>query len=83
MTETPRNKAPLRKTHPGEALDIAFRLLDATPVKRALQMTSDPITLVVSGDIYRSVVRHGYGGIDKNAFHQVVRVQIAGSDLRK
>ena len=62
----------------GEALDIAFRLLDATPVKRALQMTSDPITLVVSGDIYRSVVRHGYGGIDKNAFHQVVRVQIAG-----
>jgi class 3 adenylate cyclase len=62
----------------GESLDIAFRLLDATPVKRSLQMTSDPITLVVSGDIYRSVVRHGYGGIDRNAFHQVVRVQIAG-----
>jgi len=62
----------------GEALDIAFRLLDATPVKKALQMTSDPLTLVVSEDIYRSVVRHGYDGIDRNTFHQVVRVRIAG-----
>lgn len=62
----------------GEALDISFRLLDATPVKKALQITSDPLTLVVSGDIYRSVVRHGHGGIDRNAFHQVVCVKIAG-----
>ena len=62
----------------GEALDIAFRLLDAARVKKALQITSDPLTLVVSGDIYRSVVRHGYGGIDRNAFHQVVCVKIAG-----
>ena len=62
----------------GEALDIAFRLLDAVPVKKALQITSDPLTLVVSGDIYRSVVRHSYGSINRNAFHQVVRVQIAG-----
>jgi class 3 adenylate cyclase len=62
----------------GETLDIAFRLLDAAPVKKALQMTSDPLTLVVSGDIYRSVVRHGYSGIDRNAFHQVVSVKVAG-----
>jgi class 3 adenylate cyclase len=62
----------------GEALDIAFRLLDAVTVKKALQMTSAPLTLVVSGDIYRSVVRHGYSGIDRDAFHQAVRVQIAG-----
>jgi class 3 adenylate cyclase len=62
----------------GEALDIAFRLLDAPRVKKALQMMSDPLTLVVSGDIYRSVVRHGYSGIDRNAFQQAVRVQIAG-----
>jgi class 3 adenylate cyclase len=62
----------------GEALDIAFRLLDAIPVKKALRVTSEPLTLVVSGDIYRSVVRHGHGGIDSNAFQKAVRVQIAG-----
>lgn len=61
----------------GEALDIAFRLLDATPVKKALQTTSEPLILVISGDIYRSVVRHGHGGIERNAFCQAVRVQIA------
>lgn len=35
----------------GQALDIAFRLLDASPVKKALRMTSGPLALVVSGDI--------------------------------
>lgn len=62
----------------GEALDVAFRLLDATPVKKALQVTADPLALVVSGDIYRSVVRHGYDGVDQSTFHPLVRVQIAG-----
>ncbi len=62
----------------GEALDIAFRLLDAAPVKRALRETADPLILVISGDIYSSVVRHGYDGIDQHAFHSLVRVQIAG-----
>lgn len=63
----------------GEALDVAFRLLDATQVKRALQEAAEPLILVVSGDIYRSVVRHGYGGIDQHAYHPLVRVQIAGN----
>jgi hypothetical protein len=62
----------------GEALDVAFRLLDAAPVKRALRETADPLILVISGDIYSSVVRHGYDGIDQHAFHPLVRVQIAG-----
>jgi hypothetical protein len=62
----------------GEALDVAFRLLDAARVKRALRETADPLILVVSGDIYSSVVRHGYDGIDQQAFHQLVRVHIAG-----
>ena len=62
----------------GEALDVAFRLLDAAPVKRALRQTADPLILVISGDIYSSVVRHGYNGIDQHAFHPSVRVQIAG-----
>ncbi len=40
---------------------------------------AEPLILVVSGDIYRSVVRHGYDGIDQHAYHPLVRVQIAGN----
>ena len=63
----------------GEALDVAFRLLDAPRVKRALREAADPLILVISREIYSSVVRHGYEGIDQHAFHQLVRVQIAGN----
>jgi hypothetical protein len=49
----------------GETLDVAFRLLDAHPVKKALRETADSLVLVISGDIYSSVVRHGYDGIDQ------------------
>ena len=62
----------------GEALDVAFRLLDAAPVKRVLRETANPLVLVISGDIYSSVVRHSYDGIDQRAFHPLVRIQIAG-----
>lgn len=63
----------------GEALDIAFRLLDATHVKKELQAAHDPLILVISGDIYRTVVRHGHEGIDADAFHLLVRVHVAGN----
>jgi class 3 adenylate cyclase len=62
----------------GEALDIAFRLLDAAHVKKALQAAADPLILVISGDIYRAIVCHGYDGIDQRAFYALVRVRIAG-----
>jgi hypothetical protein len=62
----------------GEALDVAFRLLDAARVKRALRAADDPLILVVSGDIYQCVVRHGYDGIDQDAFQPMVRIQVAG-----
>ena len=62
----------------GEALDVAFRLLDAAAVKRTLRELADPLILVISGDIHSSVVRHGYDGIDDQAFQQLVRVQVAG-----
>jgi class 3 adenylate cyclase len=62
----------------GEALDVAFRLLDAAHVKRALQVAANPLVLVISRDIYASVVRHGYDGIDQYGFQPLVRVQIAG-----
>ena len=62
----------------GEALDIAFRLLDAPGVKKALRTAADPLTLVISGDIYRTIVRHGYDGIDPYAFRPLIRVHLAG-----
>lgn len=62
----------------GEALDIAFRLLDAPGVKKALRAAADPLTLVVSEDIYRTIVRHGYDGIDSHAFRPLIRVHVAG-----
>ena len=62
----------------GEALDIAFRLLDAPGVKKMLRAATDPLTLVISGDIYRTIVRHGYDGIDPHAFHPLIRVHVAG-----
>lgn len=63
----------------GEALDVAFRLLDDVHVKKELQAAADPLILVVSEDIYRSVVRHGYDGVDQHAFRPLVRVQVAGN----
>ncbi|TCO53566.1 hypothetical protein [Actinocrispum wychmicini] len=66
----------------GEDLDITFRLLDAPEVKRRLKQTSAPLVLVVSQDIYRSVIRHGYDGIDDRTFQPVVQVHIAGQRLR-
>jgi len=62
----------------GEALDVAFRLLDAARGKRALRETADPLVLVISGEIHNSLVRHGYDGIDDQSFHQLVRVHVAG-----
>jgi len=62
----------------GEALDVAFRLLDAARVKKALRESADPLVLVISEDIHRSVVRHGYDGIDRQSFQPLVRVCVAG-----
>jgi hypothetical protein len=62
----------------GEALDIACRLLDAPVVKKALKAAPGPLILVVSGDIYSSVVRHGYDQIAHGTFHRLVGKQIAG-----
>jgi len=62
----------------GEALDVAFRLLDAARVKKALRETADPLVLVISEYIHNSVVRHGYDGIDRQSFQPLVRVCVAG-----
>ncbi|MFD8493436.1 hypothetical protein [Amycolatopsis sp. NPDC059657] len=66
----------------GEALDVAFRLLDAPAVKAALEQTDAPVALVVSDDIYRCVVKHGYEGIDVVRFDPLVTLQLAGIQHR-
>lgn len=62
----------------GEALDIAFRLLDAPGVKKGLRQARAPLVLVISREIYSSVVRHHYDGIDARTFEPSIRVEIAG-----
>jgi hypothetical protein len=52
----------------GEALDIAFRLLDAPETRTTLQQSIAPLVLVTSDDMYRSIVQHGYEGIDARCF---------------
>lgn len=56
----------------GEALDVAFRLLNADRVKRILGGSDAPMVLVVSDDVHRCVVRHDYDGIDSKAFRRLM-----------
>jgi hypothetical protein len=41
-----------------------------------------PLLVVVSDDIYTSVVRHGYAGIDVRSFDEVAHVKVAGERHR-
>ena len=66
----------------GEAMDIAFRLLNAPATKRALRDVTAPLVLVVSEHIYQCVVRHGYPGIDATSFAPLVRTRVAGRTQR-
>lgn len=65
----------------GEELDVAFRLLDSPMVKRALATAcTSPLVLVVSDEIYRTIVRHGY--LDEGQYQPLVRVQVADHQRR-
>ncbi|WP_157431091.1 hypothetical protein [Actinomadura macra] len=66
----------------GEALDIAFRLLDCPEAKDALRRAEAPLVLVVSEDIYHSIVRHGYEGIDAEGYRPLVRLEVTGRGHR-
>jgi hypothetical protein len=60
----------------GEALDITFRLLDSPRLKKALKERPDaPMVLVVSDEIYHTVVKHDYPGIDKAEFTSLGHVR--------
>lgn len=62
----------------GEDLDVTVRLLDSPELKARLRRTSAPLVLVVSDHIYRSVIRHGYDGIDERTFEPLVHLRIGG-----
>lgn len=60
----------------GEELDVAFRLLDSPTVKRTLsEVQMSPLVLVISEEIFRTIVRHGYLG--EARFEPTVRVRVA------
>ncbi len=62
----------------GEELDVAFRLLDAIPVKRALAASSGCLAVVLSEEIFWAVVHHGYGSADAGAYSHRIGVKVAG-----
>lgn len=68
--------------HFGEALDIAFRLLDAPALKRRLRAVEESLVVVVSDEIFEHVVRHGYPGIRCEEYLPLVRVVVAGRTRR-
>ncbi|HWF54504.1 MAG TPA: hypothetical protein VG223_07760 [Solirubrobacteraceae bacterium] len=61
----------------GEALDIAFRLLNAVQVKKTFRSAPGPLVVVASDDFYWSVIRHGGDQPDRRAFQSLVRVRVA------
>lgn len=64
--------------HFGEALDVACQLLDARRLKQCLQTVATPLVLVVSEDIYWSIVKHEHDGIQQSTYKPDIRVQVAG-----
>jgi class 3 adenylate cyclase len=62
----------------GEDLDVAFRLLDAPKFKTHLRNTRADLALVASDEIYQSIIRHGYDGIDEEEFLPSVTVNVGG-----
>jgi hypothetical protein len=62
----------------GNPVDVACRLLEAKKLKAYRRLSAAPLVLVVSGDIYRSVVWHRYPGIDPDAYERRFRVKVAG-----
>ena len=62
----------------GEALDVAFRLLDAPRLKESLSRGPGPLVLAVSDVFYWSIVSQDYEGIPSESYRPVLRVMVAG-----
>ncbi|GGV15436.1 hypothetical protein GCM10010182_40410 [Actinomadura cremea] len=55
----------------GEAVNHAFRILDAQPFKDAFSKSMAPLGVVVSQRVHDDVVRHGPGLIDPNEYRPI------------
>jgi hypothetical protein len=66
----------------GEDLDVAFRLLDAKPLKDHLKNATVPLALVASDYIYQTIIKHGYDGIVETEFLPMGTVSV-GNQRRK
>lgn len=62
----------------GEAVVTVMRLLDAEPLRAALKTAPDDLAVIVSKQLYRDVVRHGYRGMDPSDY---VQVQVARKEF--
>lgn len=66
----------------GEDIDLMVRMLDAQELRARLAKTSEPLILAVSDPFHRSVVKHGYDGIDAGTFKSVLRFRLGGQNHR-
>jgi hypothetical protein len=64
--------------HFGNPIDVTFRLLGARKFKAYRRHSNAPLVLIVSGDIYQSVVWHNYPGIDRAAYERLLSICVAG-----
>jgi hypothetical protein len=61
----------------GETLDVAYRFLENAKLKKILREETDlPLVLVISREIYSSIVRHS--GVDRKAYEGRIRVRVCG-----
>ena len=66
----------------GEDINIATGLLTALAVEARFQQASAPLVVAVSDQIHRSVIKHGYDGIDVRAFAPLLRLEVDGEECR-
>ena len=64
----------------GYDVNLAFRLVDARPLREAMEHSAASVGLIVSEGVHDGVLRHGYGGLDAVAFERV-RVQVKSADV--
>ncbi|MFD0630602.1 hypothetical protein ACFQ9X_02000 [Catenulispora yoronensis] len=64
----------------GYDVNLAFRLVDAQPLRAAMAGNQAPVGLIVSEGVHDGVLRHRYGGLDPAAYERV-RVQVKTADV--
>ncbi|MGB3440302.1 MAG: hypothetical protein WBA97_16265 [Actinophytocola sp.] len=66
----------------GEDIDLMVRLLDCHELKSRLKKSAAPLILGVTERFYRSVVKHGYDGIEAENFLPLPRLRMGGQTYR-